>query len=75
MTNAASFAVIPEIGRELNLDSDSAVRDALFAQLQLPATAATAHGPSLEVEQLQQLLDETGSETVAVVLEHRRRAV
>ena len=62
------------LGREINLDSRRAVQEALFDQLELPATAPTSRGPSVSTPALQSLLSMTGSPFVDHLLRYRLAA-
>jgi DNA polymerase I-like protein with 3'-5' exonuclease and polymerase domains len=71
MTQTAYLEATAELGREIDLDSPKAVREAIFGQLQLPATVSTSQGPSIATPALTELHMMTGSPFVAALLRYR----
>lgn len=61
------------IGREIDVHDDSAVRELLFGELQLPQTPATAAGPSLAIADLRTLHHETSNALLGSIITLRER--
>lgn len=71
MTTTAYQEAATILGREINLDSPKAVREAIFDQLRLPRTLETSKGPSVSTPALSQLHSDTGSPFVGALLRYR----
>ncbi|WP_337007225.1 hypothetical protein [Microbacterium sp. LB12] len=61
------------IGREIDVHDDTAVRELLFDELQLPQTPATAAGPSLAIADLRKLHHETFNALLGSIITLRER--
>lgn len=61
------------IGREIDVNDDSAVRELLFGELQLPQTPATSDGPSLALADLRKLHRETFNALLGTIITIRER--
>lgn len=67
----AAQKAIALLGREINLASPRQLREALFGDMQLPATTATSRGPSVSTSELVKLHERHPNEFLRLVLRFR----